>query len=655
MSATATGTNGEMATTSPTPPSSPSCLLWFKNDLRSSGHPGLLQASGGGFKSVVPVYVVDPDCSFNSVESERDLEWMEGAVADLRRQLRDLGSDLIVKVGRSDEIIPEMARRYNCSCVVTEREAHFRWKEKVEAIQKQLMQGDVQMHLWSSTLYACDDYPESFKDLSASFEIVPPQEAPKNVPGFVRSDEDADDGVPSFRDAVMGVSGSGANGKGGQWSVFCSEDVMARSCDSEYDLDIPCTANETREALEEYLASPLSTDTPLQRFARDMDVPGAAGQSFNVLFRKHLAHGVLSPACLHKLAEDFKSQNYVRNALSLGYGAKAAEDAVQAAKVYDFAKNLHFNLERTSIAEFGEHKSWLWRGVHSDFIKASPSSAADKDRPAILLVHGFGAFGAHWRRNVAGLTAMGYDVYCPTLPGYGRSEKASAQYTPDLWGEFLGDFIMDVVKKPVVVAGNSIGGYISALASSRLPEMVKGLVLVNTAGRLVPQGTTQKIKEPHDKESLWIELSSRAIFFYLQKSVPSLLKKVYPTTPENADKLLAYEIERASGDPGAFDVFKSVFYLPTPKPLNLLLDTYNGPVMVFQGKKDPLNDAATRAKNIAEAYSDTKVVLVDAGHCPHDEVPEQFNAEIDKFVSALKVPESREEELTVPVSAAVTD
>ncbi len=40
--------------------------------------------------------------------------------------------------------------------------------------------------------------------------------------------------------------------------------------------------------------------------------------------------------------------------------------------------------------------------------------------PAILLVHGFGAFGEHYRRNVGPLAAAGFEVFAPTLPGYGR-------------------------------------------------------------------------------------------------------------------------------------------------------------------------------------------------------------------------------------------
>lgn len=39
-----------------------------------------------------------------------------------------------------------------------------------------------------------------------------------------------------------------------------------------------------------------------------------------------------------------------------------------------------------------------------------------------------GCFAEHYRANVAALAAAGYDVYAPTLPGYGRAEKPVLPY-----------------------------------------------------------------------------------------------------------------------------------------------------------------------------------------------------------------------------------
>jgi pimeloyl-ACP methyl ester carboxylesterase len=78
--------------------------------------------------------------------------------------------------------------------------------------------------------------------------------------------------------------------------------------------------------------------------------------------------------------------------------------------------------------------------------------------PAVVLVHGFGAFWEHYRDNIRGLAEKGYRVWALTMVGFGRSEKPNITYTELLWAEQLRDFIVEVVGEPVILAGNSIGG-----------------------------------------------------------------------------------------------------------------------------------------------------------------------------------------------------
>ena len=44
----------------------------------------------------------------------------------------------------------------------------------------------------------------------------------------------------------------------------------------------------------------------------------------------------------------------------------------------------------------------------------------------------------------------------------------------EVWRDFLRDFVLDVVRRPVVAVGNSIGGYISASLAGDYPELVSG-------------------------------------------------------------------------------------------------------------------------------------------------------------------------------------
>ncbi|KAL4435621.1 hypothetical protein ABPG77_002584 [Micractinium sp. CCAP 211/92] len=284
---------------------------------------------------------------------------------------------------------------------------------------------------------------------------------------------------------------------------------------------------------------------------------------------------------------------------------------------------------------------WRWRGLLTDYLAAeAPAGAADPTRPAILLCHGFGAFGEHYRANVAALAAQGYDVYAPTLPGYGRAEKPVLPYGQDLWRDFLADFALQVVRRPVVLAGNSIGGFISASVAADYPGLVAGLVLLNSAGRLV-EGYAPPAEPPAARPPppFVVDAVSQGLFAFLEGDVERQLQRVYPVRPERADSWLGGEIARAARDPGALGVFRSVFYLPPPRALNYLVaDKFGGPALVLQGIKDPLNNAKLRAQELRRFCPNVEVVELDAGHCPHDEVPELVNSHLLRFIADTVMP-----------------
>lgn len=85
-------------------------------------------------------------------------------------------------------------------------------------------------------------------------------------------------------------------------------------------------------------------------------------------------------------------------------------------------------------------------------------TVAGCEGPAVLLVHGFGAFMEHYRDNLYPIAEDGNRVWAITLLGFGKSEKPNIIYTELMWAELLRDFIIEVIREPVHLVGNSIGG-----------------------------------------------------------------------------------------------------------------------------------------------------------------------------------------------------
>ena len=68
--------------------------------------------------------------------------------------------------------------------------------------------------------------------------------------------------------------------------------------------------------------------------------------------------------------------------------------------------------KRMQAGSAAKRHFWRWNGQMVDYLVQEPSGGATKDTQTILLVHGFGAFAEHWRRNIPDLASRGYRYVC---------------------------------------------------------------------------------------------------------------------------------------------------------------------------------------------------------------------------------------------------
>ena len=200
-------------------------------------------------------------------------------------------------------------------------------------------------------------------------------------------------------------------------------------------------------------------------------------------------------------------------------------------------------------------------------------TAGPKASPPILLIHGFGASGFHWRRNVNVLAEAGYRVYAIDLIGFGLSSKPVIEYEASLWTEQCAAFLREVAgcggDKRALLAGNSIGGYVALSLAATHPELTRGIASLNGAGRFAPSGEEAAILAAREEEiaargpirRAIDELGAR-VAVALQRSVAyaglfitkqplrikQVLQQVYPVNPEAADDELVASIAYPAED-----------------------------------------------------------------------------------------------------------
>ncbi|KAL3778866.1 hypothetical protein ACHAW5_009345 [Stephanodiscus triporus] len=295
----------------------------------------------------------------------------------------------------------------------------------------------------------------------------------------------------------------------------------------------------------------------------------------------------------------------------------------------------------------------------------------DPSRPALLLVHGFGASSYHWRHNIPTL-ARDYHVYALDLLGFGWSDKPIMDYDASVWRDQVVDFVREVIlnddgegmgrgRRSVAIAGNSLGGFTAMYASSddRIKDRVGGCILLNAAGRF-RDPTTTAIEEDEPAHPIARYLTSAiqrfviaCSFVYTKRParIEQILRQVYPVDDTNVDDELVASIFAPALDESAAEVFYRVIAKNGSGPkvyVDDILRELHCPVLLAWGESDPWikSVAADRMERLHADFHGEGVggekgkrwirrVSIDAGHCPHDEAPGAVNDAILAFANEV--------------------
>ena len=125
--------------------------------------------------------------------------------------------------------------------------------------------------------------------------------------------------------------------------------------------------------------------------------------------------------------------------------------------------------------------------VHSSLIHYV--TEGDPEKSTILFIPGFGVGTFHYNEQIKCLSSS-YNVVCLDLLGQGKSWPKEANgdinsherlcYSTDLWVEQIKYMINDVIKSPVHLVGNSLGGFLAAIVAKDLgSKAIHSLHLMN--------------------------------------------------------------------------------------------------------------------------------------------------------------------------------
>lgn len=102
-------------------------------------------------------------------------------------------------------------------------------------------------------------------------------------------------------------------------------------------------------------------------------------------------------------------------------------------------------------------------------------------KKTLLFVHGLSSNSDAWSKNIATLS-KNYTCIALDLPGYGKSSKPEANYTPSFFAEILNKFIEKLELKNSILVGHSMGGQASIKFATTYPNAIEKLILIAPAG-----------------------------------------------------------------------------------------------------------------------------------------------------------------------------
>ena len=221
-----------------------------------------------------------------------------------------------------------------------------------------------------------------------------------------------------------------------------------------------------------------------------------------------------------------------------------------------------------------------------------------EEAPVLVLLHGVNDQAGTWAGVVPSLVKE-YRLIVPDLAGHGESEPKTGVITYALVLERLHSIVEKETRGKVVIAGNSMGGWIGTLYALDHPDKVAQLVLEDSSGMAWP-----------------------------------LTVPLFPKNREEAKAMMRAVNGPADRTPDAvLDAFLARKDLPMsrfmmPDIVQHLLDTrlpkLAVPVTLIWGRDDGVLPLAY-AEALQKAIPGSELRIIDgAAHIPHRQQPEKF-------------------------------
>ena len=288
----------------------------------------------------------------------------------------------------------------------------------------------------------------------------------------------------------------------------------------------------------------------------------------------------------------------------------------------------HTTEELRQMFETPDSRYLEWRGSQIHYVDQKNIADSSNDSNAtktLLFIHGFGGSFVNWNMVMDELPKE-YRQIAIDLPGFGLSDApdfSGDEAIIDLYMDAIDHLLVSLELDPVIMIGNSLGGYISWETAVRHPEKVDQLILVNAAGYDMDKIGGPLIKLSKTKFFAWAQRKGvpyRLALFAARRSVAQMPDK--ERTKKSHALLNRRETIETVGTIGASDEIADT------NRISLV----SHPTFIIWGEADHIIEVNHAHRFHRDIANSELIIYPLIGHVPMIEAPDRFSADVLRFL-----------------------
>lgn len=261
--------------------------------------------------------------------------------------------------------------------------------------------------------------------------------------------------------------------------------------------------------------------------------------------------------------------------------------------------------------------------AYSEVAGGAAQSHGSGSGAPLVLIHGLGGSQADWPFQVPVFAAR-FRIVTLDLRGHGRSPKPSGPYRMSQLAADVALLLMRLDARPAHVVGLSLGGAVAQQLAIDYPDLVRSLVLVNTASCFISTQWRRRLLGARRFAAVYLQ--------GMDKVAEDVAGRLFPLLEQAP--LRAEAVRRIAANDLA--AYRASLWAVARFNVTFLLDLITCPTLVVAGENDSTVPIAPKQLLAQRIHGSRFQVIANSTHATPLDQPDAFNQAVMEFLEAVE-------------------